>query len=188
MDITEKIDSLVKEDMELGKQMDRIVMRINASVALLKQEMREVTWSYEEELERMGRQRERVRSEILSLWKENFDGKNTVEFPSAKVTLRNHRELAIHDKLALFNALDRAGRLDLVDYIFNEKEIAKLSAKGRLGLDGAAEIIDNIKPWIRQYGTKRRKRRAWNERTWEEEHGENALLSEVKEPGQHWDI
>lgn len=177
MDANEKIDLLIKEDIELGKQMERIIARINASVAMLKQEMREVTWSYEEEIERIGKQRDRVRSEILSLWKENFDGKTTVEFPSAKVTLRNHREIAIHNKLDLFDVLDRAGRLDLVDYIFNEKEIAKLCAKGKLaGLNGAAQVIDNIKPWIRQHREKRKgKRKAWNDKTWEDEHGENAV-------------
>lgn len=36
MDANEKIDSLVKEDIELGKQMERITARINASVAMLK--------------------------------------------------------------------------------------------------------------------------------------------------------
>lgn len=145
MDAKEKIDSMLKEDIELTRQIERIVMRMNASVAMLRQEMREVTWSYEEELARLRRRKDEIRDEVLGLWDEHFD-KNTVQLPFARVTRRNYRELIVHDRFALLDALDRAGRLDLVEYAFKESQVARLIEKGKLeGLDGKVEVKSNSK-------------------------------------------
>jgi hypothetical protein len=141
----EKIDSMLKEHMELTKQIDRIVMRMGASVAMLRHEIREATWSYEEELERLKKRRGGIRKALLSLWDDCFD-RNTVILPSAKVIRRNFRGLVVHDKFALLDALDRAGRLDLVDYVFKENEVAKLIERGKLGgLNGKVEVKCNYK-------------------------------------------
>ena len=145
MDVKEKIDSMLKEDIELTRQVGRIVMRMNASVAMLRQEIREVTWSYEEELARLRRRKDEIRNEVLGLWDEHFE-KNTVQLPFAKVTRRNYRELIVHDKFALLDALDRAGRLDLVEYTFKDSQVARLVEKGKLGdLDGKVEVKNNSK-------------------------------------------
>jgi hypothetical protein len=143
MDVKERIEAMLKEDIALTTQIERIVMRMNASVAMLRQEMREVNWSHEEELERLRRQRAEIRNNILAQW-ESFASKATVLFPSAKVVRRNYRELVVHDKVALLDAIDRAGRLDLVEYSFKESEVAKLIEKGKLeGLDGKVEVKSN---------------------------------------------
>jgi len=145
MEVKEKIDSMLKEDIELTKQVGRIVMRMNASVAMLRQEIREVTWSYEEELARLRRRKDEIRGEILGLWDDHFD-KNTVQLPFAKVTRRNYRELIVHDRFALLDALDRAGRLDLVEYSFKDSQVARLAERGKLGgLDGKVEVRSNLK-------------------------------------------
>lgn len=145
MDTKEKIDSMLKEDIELTKQVGRIMMRMNASVAVLRQEIREVTWSYEDELARLRRRKDEIRNELLGLWDDNFD-KNTAMLPSAKVTRRNYRELVVHDRFALLDALDRAGRLDLVEYTFKDSQVARLIEKGKLGdLDGKVEVKSNLR-------------------------------------------
>ena len=145
MDCKEKIESMLKEDIELTTQIGRIVMRMNASVAMLRQEMREVNWSHEEELERLRRRKDEIRNELLGLWDDHFD-KNTVMLPFAKVTRRNYRELIVHDRFALLDALDRAGRLDLVEYSFKGSEVARLIERGKLdGLDGKVEVKSNRK-------------------------------------------
>lgn len=145
MDAKEKIDSMLKEDIELTRQIGRIVMRMNASVAMLRHEMREVTWSTEEELARLRKRKDEIRSELLALWDEHFD-KNTVQLPFCRLTRRNYRELVVHDRLALLDALDRAGRLDLVEYSFKESEVARLIERGKLeGLDGKVEVKSNRK-------------------------------------------
>jgi hypothetical protein len=141
----ERIEQMLKEDIELTRQIERIVMRMNASVAMLRQEIREVTWSYEEELARLRRRKDEIRNEVLGMWGEHFD-KNTIQFPFAKVTRRNYRELIVHDRFALLDALDRAGRLDLVEYAFKESEVARLIERGKLGdLDGKVEVKSNLK-------------------------------------------
>jgi len=145
MDDKERIDSMLKEDIELTKQVERIMMRMNASVAMLRQEIREVTWSYEEELARLRRRKDEIRNVVLGLWDDHFE-KNTVQLPLAKVTRRNYRELIIHDRFALLDALDRAGRLDLVEYVFKDSQVARLLEKGKLGdLDGKVEVKSNLK-------------------------------------------
>jgi len=145
MDDKERIESMLKEDIELTRQIERIVMRMNASVAMLRQEMREVTWSYEEELARLRKRKDEIRNKVLGLWDEHFD-KNTVQLPFAKVTRRNYRELVVHDRFALLDALDRAGRLDLVEYAFKESEVARLIERGKLGdLGGKVEVKSNLK-------------------------------------------
>ncbi len=141
----ERIEQMLKEDIELTRQIERIVMRMNASVAMLRQEMREVTWSYEEELARLRKRKDEIRNEVLGLWDKHFD-KNTIQLPFAKVTRRNYRELIVHDRFALLDALDRAGRLDLVEYAFKESEVARLIERGKLGdLDGKVEVKSNLK-------------------------------------------
>ena len=63
------------------------------------------------------------------------------------MTKRNQRELVIHNKAELLNALDRIDRLDLVEYVFKEPEIARIISEGKkltsLKRD-VAEVIDHF--------------------------------------------
>lgn len=151
MDVKEQIDALLKEDIKLTALMEQTEARMNAKSAVLRQEIKELTASLEAELENIKKERNKNRDEILNLWKENFDNDITVSFPSAMVSRRNFRELVIRDKVALVNALDRIGRLDLIDYTFKANEVAKLYAEGKLeGLNKKAiEVLDHYNLQVR---------------------------------------
>jgi len=151
MDVKEKIDALLQEHIKLTASMERTEARIKAKSAVLWQEIKEITASLEEEMNKIKKERNKIRDEILKLWQENFDSEITVTFPSAMVSRRNFRELIIHDKTALVSALDRIGRLDLIDYTFKENEVAKLYAEGKLeGLNKkAVEVLDHYNLQVR---------------------------------------
>jgi len=157
----EALDRLVREDMALGKEIEKIERARDTRMKYYAQKMREETEPFEKNLGPLKEKRNKVREAILAVWTENHDDKTTLDLPCAKVSRRNYRELAVHDKEALLNALDRADRLDLVDYVFDEKAVAALIAKGELpGLpEGAAEVIDNYNLQVRPNKEKRSEKR-----------------------------
>jgi hypothetical protein len=67
------------------------------------------------------------------------------------VSRRNYRELLVRNKEALLDILDRADRLDLVDYVFDGKIVARLISDGKLPPlpDGVAKIIDHYNLQVR---------------------------------------
>ena len=142
MNARDKIESLLPEYIRLTDEMKQAEDRKYARTALLQQELREVSRSFEESITQLDKQRKEIRDRILALWNRHFNKETTITFPLAKVSRRNYRELTIHDKIALLNALDRIGRLDLVDYSFRENEIAKLYDAG--GLKGISPNTVNI--------------------------------------------
>ena len=149
--VTEKLDGLVREDMALGKEIARLTRSRDIRVRLVAQRMREEAEPFERELAPLQKKRDAVREQILEIWAKHHDRETSVDVPCAKVSRRNYRELAVHDTEALVDALDRTDRLDLVGYVFDDKAVARLIAKGKLsGLpEGAAEIIDhyNLQVW-----------------------------------------
>jgi septation ring formation regulator EzrA len=78
------------------------------------------------------------------------------------VSRRNKAELKVRDTIALLNALDAADRLDLVSYVFSDREIIRLFRKGELkGLpEKAISIADNydlqVRPKEKKIGKKRK--------------------------------
>jgi hypothetical protein len=56
----------------------------------------------------------------------------TVDLPSARVSLRHYAGIEILDRDALYDALDRADRLDLATHAFDEKGVLDLIRKGKL--------------------------------------------------------
>jgi hypothetical protein len=151
MSVKERIESLLPEYVRLTDEMNRIEEKKHARTAALHHELREVSRSFEEDINRLDTQRKGIRDHILALWKKHFDKETTVTFPSAKISRRNYRELVIHDKIALLNALDRIGRLDLVEYTFTENEVARLFDDGELkGINpNALEITDHYNLQVR---------------------------------------
>ena len=147
----DKINSMLQEYIKITKQMQLIEARMKARAAVLRQEIKEVTSSFEEEFNTAKKQKNKIRDEILGLWDDNFGKKTTVAFESAVIVRRNLRELVVHNKCALVNVLDRIGRLDLVDYVFKENEVAKLYAQGKLkGLTKKrVETIDHFELQVR---------------------------------------
>jgi len=147
----EELDRLVCEDMALGKEITKIEHARNTRMKYYAQKMREEAEPFEKELAPLKEKRNKLREAILAIWTESHDDQTTLDLPCAKISRRNYRELVVHNKEALMNALDRADRLDLVDYVFDEKAVATLIAKGKLPdlPEGAAEVIDNYNLQVR---------------------------------------
>ena len=147
----EALDRLVREDMELGRKIEKIEHARDTRMKYYAQKMREEAEPFEKDLAPLKEKRDKLRTAILAVWSEHHDDQTTIVLPCAKVSRRNYRELVVQDKEALMNALDRADRLDLVDYVFDDKAVAALIAKGKLpGLpEGATEVIDNYNLQVR---------------------------------------
>ena len=142
---TNELDRMVREDMVLGEEIAKRERARDVRIRFYTQKIREESEPFERELAPLKKKRERLRNAILGIWTEHHDGETTLDLPCAKVSRRNYRELMVHDKDALLDALDRADRLDLVDHVFEEKVVARLIAEGKLsGLpEGAADVIDH---------------------------------------------
>ncbi len=144
-DPTNELDRMVREDMALGDEIARLTRARDMRIRFIAQQIREESEPFDRKLAPLQEKRERLRKAILGIWSEHHDDETTLDLPCARVSRRNYRELVVHDKEALLDALDRADRLDLVDHVFDEKAVARLIADGKLrGLpDGAAEVIDH---------------------------------------------
>ena len=144
-DPTSELDRMVREGMELGQEIARLTRARDMRIRFIAQQIREESEPFNKKLAPLQEQRERLRQAILAIWTAHYDGETTLDLPCARVSRRNYRELVVHDKDALLDALDRVDRLDLVDHVFDEKAVARLIAHGKLpGLpDGAAEVVDH---------------------------------------------
>ena len=144
-DPTNELDRLVREDMVLGRAIAKLTRARDMRIRFIAQQIREESEPFDRKLAPLQEKRERLRNAILAIWTEHHDGETTLGLPCARVSRRNYRELAVHDKDALLDALDRADRLDLMDHVFDEKAVARLIAEGKLpGLpEGAADVIDH---------------------------------------------
>lgn len=144
-DHTTELDRMVREDMTLGDEIARLTRARDMRIRFIAQQVREESEPFDRKLAPLQKKRDRLRNAILAIWTEHHDGETTLDLPCARVSRRNYRELVVHDKDALLDALDRADRLDLVDHVFDEKAVARLIADGKLaGLpEGAAEVVDH---------------------------------------------
>jgi hypothetical protein len=144
-DPTSDLDRMVREDMELGREIAKLTRARDMRIRFIAQQIREESEPFDKKLAPLQEQRERLRRAILEIWTAHYDADTTLDLPCARVSRRNYRELVVRDRDALLDALDRADRLDLVDHVFDEKAVARLIADGKLsGLpDGAAEVIDH---------------------------------------------
>ena len=149
------IDQLVHEDMVLCGKIRRLEQARDARHRYHAQQAREQVKPFEDELAPLQEGREGVRAAILSIWKKHFEDDTTLDLPSAKVSRRNYREMVIHDRAALHDALDRADRLDLTEHAFDEQAVVKLIAAGELKdlPAGAVEIIDRYNLQVRSKGS-----------------------------------
>lgn len=145
------IDQMLREDMSITGKIKALLGRMKAATAVLRQEMREKTAAHEAELNALEKRRAEIRNFILEYWEKCRKDVVTLEFPSAMVSRRDYLELVVHDSVAVLNALDRIGRLDLVEYVFSDKEVAHLYADGELkGIDkNVLEVIDHFNLQVR---------------------------------------
>jgi len=145
MNVKDRIESLLPEYIRLTDEMKRIQEEKESRTGAMRRKLRKLARSFEQDIDRRDAQRKGIRDQILALWKKHFNKEITVAFTSAKISRRNYRGLVIHDKTALLNALDRIGRLDLVEYSFKEKDIINLHDTGELkGIDEKAlEVTDH---------------------------------------------
>lgn len=144
-DPTNELDGMVREDMALGREIARLTRARDMRIRFIAQKIREESEPFDRKLAPLQEKRARLRHAILAIWTEHQNGETTLDLPCARVSRRNYRELVVHDKDALLDALDRADRLDLVDHVFDDKAVARLIAEGKLpGLpEGAATVIDH---------------------------------------------
>jgi len=151
-DPTNELDRMVREDMVLGEEIAKLTRARDMRIRFIAQQIREESEPFDRKLAPLQEKRDRLRQAILAIWTEHHDGETTLDLPCARVSRRNYRELVVHDKEALLDALDRADRLDLVDHVFDEKAVARLIADGKLrGLpDGAAKVVDHHNLQVRQ--------------------------------------
>lgn len=142
----EELDRLVRRDVELGRKIAPHEKVRDACLQACTHRGREAEATFERDAGDALREREAVRGRILAIWKAGHDAETTLALPAAKVSRRNYTEIKIRDRNALYDALDRAGRLDLVGYAFDEKEILELLRKGGLkGLPaGAVQTVDRF--------------------------------------------
>lgn len=138
----EEIERLVREDMPLTREINFTRRRMRAETAVKRNELREMYDRFEAEENTLRHKRIAIREKIMQIWKEHFDGKKSLDLPSAKVALHNIMDIKIRDIAVVLDALDRADRLDLVAYTFDEKEVKKLIREDKLeGLpEGAVSI------------------------------------------------
>ena len=144
------IDELITEDIKLSKEIDTLVKRIHAETAMLRQEIRERISELKKKLDGLFALRRERRRPIFDYWEKHDPDAVSVAFPRAMISMRNYRELVIKDEAELLNALDRTGRLDLVEYVFKENVIARMISEGKLpGMKkGAVKVKDNIQIYI----------------------------------------
>jgi len=150
----QELDRLVQEDMALGCEIEKLDQAFDARLHLLKQKTQEGIAPIKEALAPLRAKRKVLRDAIFAIWERKYTNKVTLDLPSAKVSRRNYRELVIEDKEALLDALDRADRLDLVDYVFDEKALARLITKGQI-ISNAARVIDHYNLQVRPVQTQK---------------------------------
>ena len=152
----ENLDRLVHEDIVLARKIARVEQARDAFYRYYSQKAREEAKPLDEELAPLEAARESVRETILTVWAGHCDSQTTLDLPCAKVSRRNYRELVIHDCTALYDALDRADRLDLTHHAFDQQAVAKLIAAGHLEdlPEGSAQVIDHHNLQVRAKETR----------------------------------
>lgn len=144
MDLKEQIDKLIQEAYTLTAEALKTERLKNSQVKILRMKERGEIKDITDELEKIRKRNKKVRGDILKYWEKYHDKEKRLDFPSASILRKNYRELVVHNKTALVNALDRIGRLDLVDYTFKDGEVAKLIAQGKLqGINETDVKVDN---------------------------------------------
>lgn len=142
----EELDKLVQEDIALGQRILPLDRVRHGKVRLLQEQMRQAEADYARETEAWRTRRQEIRDAILAAWKVRHPGKVTLDLPAARVSLRNYAELKVLDREGLVDALDKAGRLDLVGPAFDEKAVLELLREGKLGglREGVLEVVDRF--------------------------------------------
>ena len=128
----EELDGLVREDIDLGRRIWALDRMRHAQARLLFQQIRQLEVDFARESRADRKRREAVREEILAIWKARHDGVVTLDLPSADVSRRTCTDFKVLNQEGLYDALDRADRLDLADYAFDEKEVFRLIRNGKL--------------------------------------------------------
>jgi len=148
----EEIDRILKEeDLPLTQEILSLNRKMRAETAVMRNTLREIYEKFQKEINELLEKRQTIRQKILRLWDKHFCKQVSLDLPSALVSRRNKAELKVHDATVLLNVLDAADRLDLVSYIFNDREIVNLYRKGELkGLsEKAIAITDNYDLQVR---------------------------------------
>jgi len=129
----EEIDRVLKEeDIPLTKEILALNRKMRAETAVRRNELREMYREFQSEMDALLAKRQTIRQKVLALWEKHFPKKVTLNLPAAMVSRRNKVQLTVRNTTALLNALAAVKRLDLVSYVFNEREVARLHERGKL--------------------------------------------------------
>ncbi len=148
---TEELDQLVRRDMALARQIAPHEKVRDACLKACTHRAKEAEATFERDAGETLRERAEGRARILAIWKAGHDAETTLDLPSAKVSRRNYAELKVRDRNALYDALDRVDRLDLVGYAFDDRGVLALLRNGDLkGLPAdAVQLIDRFNLQVR---------------------------------------
>ncbi len=148
-----EINRLFEEDLDIGRQTRKLERSRNIRMRYFNLRIQEEVAPIDTKLAALVEQRGSLRKAILELWTRDFGPKRRLDLPIGTASRRNHREVVIRDKAKLLDALDRIDRLDLADYVFNERQVLRLMDKGKLALaSDVLEVIDHLVLQLRSKG------------------------------------
>ncbi|TET37978.1 MAG: hypothetical protein E3J72_04620 [Planctomycetota bacterium] len=158
----EQINQIVEEEyLPLTREIIAAHSQMRAETAIKRNELREMYRKLNSREDALAKQRRAVMQRILEIWEKHFDEKKSIDLPIGEIRRCNKAKFEILDIAAMFDALDRADRLDLVTYTFDEKEVKKLFRAGKLeGLPEDAVKLENyhelqVRSKERLYGKKK---------------------------------
>jgi|GEM_PF-6571313 len=146
-----EMDRLLQEDISLGAEIARVERARDIRIQFHHRQGKEAAAEFEGEIAPLKEKREVVRQAILDAWAREYPDRTTLDLPCGKVSRRNYRDLAVHDRMALLYALDRIERLDLVEFVFDGPAVARLVVDGALPdlPTGAVTVTDRYNLQVR---------------------------------------
>jgi len=143
-DLRDRLDALLMEYTGCSAKAKSLRGKVQAETAVLRYKMSEMFREANEELEDLARRRKAITDEVTEAWARQFPDITKAVFPSASVCKAARRTVAVKNKRAVIDALDRLDRLDLMEEVINEKGLVKLSRNGDLDdlPAGAVKVTD----------------------------------------------
>ena len=129
----EQINKILEEEyIPIMEDIKSVEGQMRAETAVKRYELHELFRKQNSKENALRKKRQKVVKRILEIWKEHFDENTSIDVPIGKVTRCNFTKIEINDVAAVIDALDRADRLDLVKYSFDETKVKDLFLKGKL--------------------------------------------------------
>ena len=131
-ELRDEIEAKLVDYVRLITRERELKAEAQTSTAEMRYRMHDIFGQTNRKVARLARRRARIVAEIIKTWDEHFPDLTTAEFPFARVSRAIARSIEVLDKRAVINALDRLKRLDLVEYVIDEKGLRKVVSSGAL--------------------------------------------------------